>query len=236
MVKRGLAHVLKATGLFDTVRRLMIRTGWHTPVPHGHILVIQAMGEKANKNGGTLEGAVCVEIGSTREAVPGQGSTVELARKCHELGVLFITVDMDPDNTSAAQEALTRINGTFLALNRKGEDFLKSYCGRIDFLYLDAFDIDHQRHSKKRRERYRAFLNSDITDDACHQMHRACAVEAQRIMAGGGDIIFDDAWQNGGVWDGKGYSAIPFLLDNEFYVVTELENSVWLRRLPSPSI
>lgn len=198
--------------------------------------MIQAMEDKANRNRGILEGAVCVEIGSTREAVPGQGSTVELARKCHELGILFITVDMDPDNTSAAQDALARINGRFLAINKKGEDFLKSYQGRIDFLYLDAFDIDHQSHSEKRKERYRTFLNSDITDAACHQMHRTCAVEAQRIMAGGGDIIFDDAWQSGGIWYGKGHTAIPFLLNNKFSVVTELENSVWLRRPPSPRI
>jgi hypothetical protein len=229
-VKYFVATALKSVGLFYVTRSAMIKMGLHNPVPHGHTLLIDAINARAAAEGGQLSDCVCVEVGSTREDLPGQSSTLELARKCNELGMHFITVDMDPSNTESAKSTLERINKAFQAVNAKGEDYLTQYSGRLDFLYLDAFDIDHAYHSNRRRERYREFLNSDISDQACHAMHLDCAVAAVKVIPVGGEIIFDDAWRSGATWGGKGTTAMPFLLSKGFEVVRETKNTVCLRR------
>ena len=50
-----------------------------------------------------------VEIGTTRESVPGQGSTRHLAEYCHHQGIEFVTVDMDPQNGRSAQRVFDRL-------------------------------------------------------------------------------------------------------------------------------
>jgi hypothetical protein len=228
-IKVGAVQALKTVGLFELTRKAMIRLGLHVPTPHGHSLLLQAMDEKEAMVG-SLRGFVCVEIGSTREHLPGQGSTAEISRECRSKGVHFITVDMDPQNTEAARTTLREVSPKFEAVNAKGEDFLKNYHGRIDFLYLDAFDIDHGKHSELRKLRYREHLGTEITNDACYRMHLDCAGEAVRLMALGGVIVFDDAWREGDGWGGKGQSAMPFLLSHGFEVIEETRNTVWLER------
>ncbi|MEQ8597628.1 hypothetical protein [Algiphilus sp.] len=225
-----LASTLKHIGLFELTRSVMIKLGLHVPVPHGHALLINALNEKAELEGGKLFGYVCIEIGSTREDLPGQSSTLALAEKCNELGVHFITVDMDPSNTASAIETIKRINPAFEAINAKGEDYLAGYTGRLDFLYLDAFDIDHSHHSERRRERYKEILNSDINDEACHAMHLDCASAAVKLMSEQSDIVFDDAWRSENGWAGKGTTAMPLLLSKGFEVKRETKNTVHLRR------
>ncbi len=142
----------------------------------------------------------------------------------------FISVDMDPVNTEEARNTLLEISPDFEAINAKGEDFLKCFQSRVDFLYLDAFDIDHGNHSEPRKHRYREHLGLDITNEACYKMHLDCAMEAVRLMGTGGVIVFDDAWRQGDGWAGKGHSAMPFLLEHGFEVIQETRNTIWLER------
>lgn len=230
-VKPLIASTLKAVGIFEVTRQTLIDLGLHVPNPHGHDLLIHAMDSRATAEEGVLRGHVCIEIGSTREELPGQGSTVSLAKKCDELGMHFITVDMDPENTDSAIQSLAQINKDFEAVNSKGEDYLARYRGRLDFLYLDAFDVNHKNHAARRRERYKEILGSDINDEACHEMHLKCAIEAVRVMDVGGEIVFDDAWRKADGWGGKGATAMPYLLDGGFSVTQETKNTVRLSRV-----
>lgn len=194
---------------------------------HGHAILVDTI--RAMHAPGDLAGRTLIEIGSTREDLHGQGSTAYLADFCKSHGMHFITVDMDPENTEAARETLARRDPGFEAVNGQGEVFLAGYAGPIDFLYLDAFDIDHGQHSAARMEKYRAHLGTDINDEACWKMHLDAAHAIIGKTGPGCIIAFDDTWRDGqGNWLGKGRDAIPLLMNNGFSVrdVTDMTVSL----------
>jgi hypothetical protein len=174
---------------------------------------------------------VLIEIGSTRENVPGQGSTRKLASYCKSKGIQFITVDMDPHNAHAASRTFASLDAKFEAVAMKGEDYLRRRDGPIDFLFLDAYDFDHGMHSDLRQSRYQKFLGARIDEASCHQMHLECAESAVRLMAPGGLVCIDDTWQEDGQWTAKGTLAMPFLLERGFELI-EARNRAALLRAP----
>jgi hypothetical protein len=199
---------------------------------HGHDLLLSHL----RAHWSTLKAAfgsrrpLLVEIGSTRENVPGQGSTGKLAECCRAYGIDMVTVDMDPHNTANAA-ALFRSKGLpFLAITCKGEDYLREAAGPIDFVFLDAYDFDHGQHSELRQSRYRKFLGSPIDDAACHAMHLDCARSLADKLAPGGLICFDDTWIVDDRWTAKGTTAMPFLLANGFEVIEARNRAALLRR------
>ncbi|WP_411033093.1 hypothetical protein [Shinella sp. BYT-45] len=172
-----------------------------------------------------------VEIGTTRESVPGQGSTRKLAQLCAELGLDFVTVDMDPSNSRRAQRMFKRLGLPFKAITAKGEDYLAAHPGPIDYIFLDAYDFDHGNHSEQRQSRYERYLGDRISDAACHQMHLDCAHSLVNILADDGLICFDDTWKDDeGKWTAKGKTAMPFLLENDFEVIMTYNHAALLRR------
>ena len=159
-----------------------------------------------------------VEIGSTREDVPGQGSTRKLAEFCQTHGLHFITVDMDPENTRQAEQDLAGINPEFQAVTQRGEDFLTHYPGPLDFVFLDAYDFDHGKHSEERQSRYEKYLGERISDKACHQMHLECAEQVVKKLSTFGAVCFDDTWYENGAWQAKGTLGVPYLLKKNFCI------------------
>ena len=143
-----------------------------------------------------INSKVLVEVGTTREAVSGQDSTKYFYNISNELGFKFITVDMDEENSRNVESRFPNIS----AVTMKGEDYLKEYQGMIDYVYLDAFDFYHSQHPQYRKDKYRDILNCEINNESCHKMH-----------------LFDDVLNP--QYDGKGKTAIPFLLENNFNVV-----------------
>lgn len=199
---------------------------------HGHDLLLSHLRAHWPKLKAALGNRrpVLVEIGSTRENVPGQGSTGKLAECCHAYGIHMVTVDMDPYNTARAA-ALFRAKGLpFVAITCKGEDYLREADGPIDFVFLDAYDFDHGQHSELRQSRYRKFLGSPIDDSACHAMHLDCAQSLADKLAPDGLICFDDTWLVDGRWTAKGTTAMPFLLENGFEVIEARNRAALLRR------
>ncbi len=173
-----------------------------------------------------------IEIGTTREEVPGQGSTRKLAEVCKNLGLDFVTVDMDPRNGREAQQMFDRMGYDFKAVTSKGEDFLAAYDGEIDFVFLDAYDFDHGMHSEIRQSRYEKFLGARIDEEACHKMHLDCAEALIAKLAPDGLICFDDTWQDeNGNWTAKGTTAMPFLLANGFEVIRKENKAALLKRV-----
>jgi len=187
---------------------------------HGHSLLIEFLDTNPN-----IEGKTLIEIGTTRESLPGQDSSSYFYNISKERGINFTTVDMDPENTERIKNRFPDIN----AICSKGEDFIESFAGVIDYLYIDAFDFFHNNHSTKRYEAYQKNLNTTINDNACHKMHLDCAVNCIEKMSKGGIIVIDDCF---GVnfERGKGVTAIPFLIDNGFKVIKRNSQAVALQR------
>ena len=199
---------------------------------HGHDLLIawleRSMSElKAKAAGRKLN---VIEIGSTREDVPGQGSTRKIAEFCKRHNLRFITVDMDPHNTRMAERTCSSVGLDFAAVNAKGEDFLRSTQESLDFVFLDAYDFDHGMHSAIRQSRYEKFLGARIDDRACHQMHLDCAQSVSLKLWAHGAVCVDDTWLEEGNWTAKGTLAMPFLLETGFQVVEARNRAALLVR------
>ncbi len=204
---------------------------------HGHDLLLVALRESfaAYRQAISPRRALVIEIGSTREDVPGQGSTQKLADFCHREGADFVTVDMDPHNSEqAAKLFAARGWKGCKAVTMKGEDFLAQHEEPIDFVFLDAYDFDHGQHSELRQSRYERFLGSRISDAECHRMHLECARLLAQKLAPHGLLCLDDTWLADGRWTAKGTLAMPWLLDNGFELVEARNRAALLRRAAVP--
>ncbi len=171
-----------------------------------------------------------VEIGATREKLEGQGSTEKIAALCQRRGLSFVSVDMDPDNVAQAARDLARYGPACRAVRARGEDYLAHANDEIAALYLDAFDIDHDGHSEKRRRAYADHLGVEIGDDACHHMHLDAAAAALRKLTPRCLVVVDDTWRTTDGFTGKGALAVPYLLARGFVVVLAECNAIALAR------
>lgn len=202
---------------------------------HGHQLLIDVLTQSPPSP--APHRRLMVEIGTTREAIPGQGSTRKLAELCAHLNIDFITVDMDPANTRRAQRTFQRFGFPFTAITAKGEEYLAAFSGRIDYIFLDAYDFDHGKHSEFRQDRYIRFLGNRIDETACHQMHLECAEALLTRLTSDGLICFDDTWlDDAGNWTAKGTTAMPFLLKNGFEIVQAKNHAALLRQALWPKV
>lgn len=205
-----------------------------TEFEHGHALLMKTMAAQEVRSPGTLRGKTLTEVGTTREHLRSQGSTSKLAIFTGLLGMDFTTVDMDPANTEDVAGFIRFLNPTARALTAKGEDYLAAHEGPLDYVYLDAFDFYHDNHSAERQSRYQEFLGTDINDEACWEMHRACADAIVAKMSPGGLVALDDTWTDAnGNYDGKGKLAIPLLLQHDFDIVAMSTTTVVLQRRSS---
>ena len=199
---------------------------------HGHDLLLDYLKKNLGEYKKSLAGRkpILIEIGTTRENVPGQGSTRKIAEFCNRNGMDFITVDMDPHNTRMATEMFSRLGFNCQAVTVKGEDYLRSCPGGFDFIFLDAYDFDHGGHSMLRQSRYEKFLGSPIDDAACHQMHLDCAQSVKTKLAENGIVCVDDTWLENGSWTAKGTLAMPYLIDKGFVVLEARNRAALLAR------
>lgn len=200
---------------------------------HGQDLLIRYI-EQQRQMDGQVRPLSLIEIGTTREDIPGQGSTLQLATLCQQKGIEFTTVDMDPHNSAWARHQLQQINPGFQAISMKGEEYLRQHQNPIDYIFLDAYDFDHGKHSELRQSRYEKFLGGRIDEQACHQMHLECAQSLLQKLAPGGVICVDDTWLDDDKnWTAKGTLAVPFLLQNGFEIIEARNRAVLMRRVAS---
>lgn len=219
----------------DEATASALRKAIHKDAPpdagqHGQALLLAELAQNPPLPLADGRRRIMIEIGTTRETVPGQGSTRQLALLCAELGIDFVTVDMDPANSRRAARMFRRLGLPFTAVTAKGEDYLASFEGRIDYVFLDAYDFDHGKHSELRQARYEQFLGSRINDADCHRMHLDCARTLAEKLSPDGLICFDDTWTDeAGAWTAKGKTAMPFLLENGFALVEARNRAALLR-------
>jgi hypothetical protein len=220
-VRATLRGLLARLHLLRLVRRLL----GHSP-DHGHVLLISLLRHASSYP----TGSYLVEVGSTREKLEGQGSTVVLASVAARANLRFLTIDMDPENTEQARRDLSRLPDA-QAVNARGEVFLRQFDQPIAAAYLDAFDINHGHHSERRVERYRQLLGTEITNEASAQMHLACAEALISRLVPGGIVVIDDTWTSDGRLVGKGALAVPRLLGAGFRVAARRPHAIALRRV-----
>ncbi len=205
-----------------------------TQAQHGHHLLLGWMAAHADelraRSAARETPLALIEIGSTREAIRGQGSTRQLAEFCLAHGLHFVTVDMDPHNSRMARETFASMAAPFEAVTMKGEDYLRERAGPIDLVFLDAYDFDHGKHSALRQSRYEKYLGSPIDDRQCHLMHLDCAQTLVSKLAPDGVICFDDTWLEEGEWVAKGKLAMPYLLENGFALLGARNHAALLAR------
>ncbi|MCQ8185381.1 glycosyltransferase [Parvularcula maris] len=198
---------------------------------HGHILLMDALIDLERRSPGTLSGRSLIEIGMTRELWQGQRSTQKLSLFAALLDLHYIGVDMDTKNVAAAKDILPYLNPAAQVFVSKGEDFLKLHTGSIDFVYLDAYDFDHGKHSDQRQDSYERNLGARISDEDCWKMHLSCAKTLTKRLAPDGIVALDDTWVDlDGAYHGKGKLAVPYMLDNSFQIIAQTEMTVCLSR------
>ena len=199
---------------------------------HGHDLLIGYLGKYLQEIQVSVGGRqlVFIEIGSTRENIPDQGSTGKIADFCKKNRLHFITVDMDPHNSRMAAELFDKIRTSFDAVTMKGEDFLRDYTGNLDFVFLDAYDFDHGKHSDLRQSRYKKYLGHSIDDHSCHQMHLECVRSVVEKLSERGLVCIDDTWLDDGKWSAKGTLAMPYLLEHGFKLLEARNRAALLSR------
>ena len=197
---------------------------------HGHDLLLDWLRTNLKHLAPSAKPRVLIEIGTTREDIPGQGSTAKLAAFCKLSGLHFVTVDMDPHNTLVASQLFKELGMGFDAITMKGEDYLRQYAGTFDFIFLDAYDFDHGHHSELRQSRYQKFLGGRIDEQLCHQMHLECAQSCISKLATNGVICMDDTWLDAGKWTAKGTLAMPHLTQNGFSVIEARNRAALLVR------
>lgn len=192
---------------------------------------------------------IVLEIGSER----GEGSTRFFSDYALAHGVLFITVDVNPDviqNAIDYEIGQPRIIGrSAVAVVARGEDFLTTFAEdlgvqdqqgiarvpNIKIAYLDNFDwwwgepiTPYADHVTFGEELYEPF-GLELSNDASQAAHLAQAQLVHEYNDAGSLIIFDDTWgvdqlDRVGYWDGKGGTAVPWLLDTGCYETLEYEH------------
>lgn len=182
----------------------------------GHIELIKYIDSNENAN----QNRTVIEIGSTREFMPGHNSSEALILSCMKHNMRFISVDMDISCSENVINIAKKHNFTNYEVHTmKGEDFLQNYNEPIYYIYLDAFDFYHGGHSDERKSKYEKYLSCEITPDdtLCHEMHLQCC---KNIIGKCNDktiIVFDDILDDNK--RGKGVTAVPYLVDNGFKII-----------------
>ncbi len=193
---------------------------------HGHQLIIESENIITNLAKVTKEELSLIEIGSER----GSGSTLSLAKFAQSLGLKFITVDADEEVVVSAREIIKSIDQRFEAHHQLGEVFLSNYpFNNIAVVYMDAFDIvTDWPHKQETIDSYKR-RDVPLTNEMAWKMHLEASKAVHEKIIPGGLICFDDVWKDvNGQWQGKGKTAIPFLLEHGYKLVKFKPDSLLL--------
>ncbi len=195
---------------------------------HGHSLLINYIKDIIDLNNPEyLAGKTIIEIGSVREDLEGQNSTNQFSMFCNLHNMNLISVDMDEQCSENARQVFKRNNfKQGQVYTAKGEDYLKTLSS-FDFIYLDGYDYEHGLHSEERQDRYIENMGKPINDEDCWNGHLFMCEHLNKIATENSIICFDDIITND---TGKGVKAIPFLLDNGWYIIKQQNRSMLLSK------
>jgi hypothetical protein len=186
-----------------------------------------------------LTGLSVVEIGS-RHQDKGPGSTNQFHAYCVRKGAEFWTIDSDPAVANGCKAVTPN------AVCARGEDFLATFPGKpIVFAYLDNFDWTYagvERVPKviRQAEHYRTVHMIERTNTNSQIAHLQQARALLNCIHTTAFVLFDDTWLTlEGGHDGKGGTAVPFLLENGFRVMEQglsTDPYILLEKQPLPTL
>jgi hypothetical protein len=177
----------------------------------------------------SVKNVVIIEVGSER----GAGSTFKLSNLSNSWGCKFITIDAAEIRTNDALKIVKKVNPSFEAIHALGEKYIESYDqNNIGLCYLDAFDLVVEDYTldgdfiKTYTER-----SVDLTNEAAYKMHYDACVALKNKIIKGGFICFDDVWlDENNIWQGKGKTAIPYILSNGFTLIAYKKTSALFQK------
>jgi len=161
-----------------------------------------------------ITGVSVIEIGTEHQG-RGEGSTRYLDAFCKARGIDFYTCDLDPVVVTWGKTLTTN------AVCAKGEDFLTLFTGKpIAFAYLDNFDwcspgVENVPKVLAQAARYRDVHGIERTNVNSQLAHLKQAQALLPKLHTTAFVLFDDTHPGAdGTYEGKGGTAIPFLLAN----------------------
>jgi glycosyltransferase involved in cell wall biosynthesis len=172
-----------------------------------------------NKYKHMVKGAV-LEVGSDRF----EGSTSFFSDICKTINVPFYSVDVEP----GANERARAVVGDKAYL-MTGEDFMRKVAPTLDtkfsFVFLDNFDFLIKSFKWEWKDHTEAVYNSlgmALNNENSQKAHLEQAQLVQPYLTPDVIIGFDDTWQKpDGTFDGKGGTAIPWLLENGYFIIEQ---------------
>ena len=179
----------------------------------------------------SLEGSI-VEIGCGR----GEGSTdfyAGLVVGCKKF--IHHAVDFDNEAYAVAKNYADLIENSY-AYMMTGEEFLHSvFPGlneKICYAYLDNFDYNYDPNNppwwvQEQIKRYASY-GIEMTNENSEQAHLEQAQLIVKYAAPKCIIHIDDTFQKGDRWVGKGATAVPWLIDNNWKITYTFLNTVAL--------
>ena len=172
-----------------------------------------------------------IEIGSVREFLDGQNSTDYFTKLCKKYNMNLVSIDMDIECTNNAIKVFKDNNfENGEAINKRGEEYFKDlgFYSKLNFVYLDGYDYDHQQHAEERQESYNRVFGTDINNEECWASHLDMVKEIHLKSDIKTVVCFDDIISSD---VGKGVTAIPYLFDNG-WVMREYKNRAVIMKLP----
>ena len=191
---------------------------------HGHQLLIKYISKQEK-----LVDKTIIEIGSVREELEGQNSTKCFTDLCKLMKMNLISVDMDPQCSDNARKVFYENDfDRGQVYTQLGENFVRNL-ETFDYIYLDGYDYDHGKHSQKRNDRYVEELGTFINNDDCWESHLEMVKWLNKISTEESIICFDDIISEK---VGKGVTAVPYLLQNGWYIIDKTNTALLLSKKP----
>ncbi len=226
-MRKFIVRITKILRVYHLLKRLNLIIQSKFGMGHGHNLFLFLINKKNKKNKKNFK--YFLEIGSTREAIYGQGSTEIIAKYCEEKKINFISVDADSRNTNRLRKKLNEYK-YFDSINDKGENFANNTNLKFDCIYLDAFDIEKLTKNNFREKFYMKKYKSNITNEMSENIHLEIVKNLRNKINDHSIIVFDDTFKKNNLFIGKGGKAIPYLIKIGFKVIASNSNSVALER------
>ncbi len=206
----------------------------------GHGLLMMYLSKNKSKFADTSNQVTLLEIGATREEFPHQNSTYKLGQLARARGYHFITVDADTEIITSTKRMINTLptgkpghEFKFTPVNSRAEDYLPTFDGELNIVYIDGFDINlgPNHHNDVRKAKYRKYLDTEMENHKCYQMHLDAVKLVNEKMPVGGLICMNDVL-NLVDFQYKGRTAVPYLLrSGQFKILEQGYNAILLEKI-----
>ena len=163
-------------------------------------------------------GDVIIEIGGER----GEHSTKCLSELAGEYGLEFHSIDIE-------ETVFRHRYGNVITHIADGAEFLKTFDKKIRFAYLDNFYWLFY-FNREVLEQIMPDFDAETNNKDSMETHLQQAIQVNRLSDNPCFIMFDDTWRTQSGFDGKGGTAVPYLLDEGYKVIGETTNSILLKK------